>query len=649
MRRKVTGCARPVQGNAQCLAAHWRWMGNIPHHSGRMQAFLRAQLTATHRASTMMNPVHRSSSLVIAVALLASCSDDAAPPTALRPTATVPATIVLANSGTWTQEADLPAPRGYPGGGAIAGKFYIAGGYDASGVLHDNTYVYDPVANSWLERTPMTQAVMEAGSATYGGKLYLFGGTVNVGTGAVTNHTWIYDPVADSWTAGPDMPASDFLQTAVACGRHIYVAGGVSHHFAFLELDPSTGTWTPRADMPHGRYQAAMGCLGGKVYVTSGAGSDGEALDIFDPASHTWSSGAPQGIHDQATGIVVKNVLYFFHVESTFGDDQVHAYDPLFNSWTNLAHAPVGTKAFGATLGAIDGVIYTAGSYSTAVGGNGVNAHVWAFKPAAPGNHAPLIGMGYSDPNGHTEGDELQFSSSGTEDPDGDSFTVAWDFGDGATSTSESPTHTYAKYGSYLVRLTATDSHGKAGSSTLRITVLNDAPAISAFTETTLFRGETYNGSGSFTDAGDNTWVAKAVWGDRIVETLTLTNKAFTLAHQYARPGDFAMHVTVNDGRTTSSSGATIHVLRLSDAVLYVVTRVMAQGGLTVSDTDTLVTMLQSAKSAIADKNPALAITWLNNFKNKCDQLVSNFHLQQAQADELKGYADRLIALLSPT
>lgn len=33
----------------------------------------------------------------------------------------------------------------------------------------------------------------------------------------------------------------------------------------------------------------------------------------------------------------------------------------------------------------------------------------------------------------------------------------AWDFGDGTTSTSESPTHTYAEDGEYTVKLTATD------------------------------------------------------------------------------------------------------------------------------------------------------------------------------------------------
>ncbi len=46
---------------------------------------------------------------------------------------------------------------------------------------------------------------------------------------------------------------------------------------------------------------------------------------------------------------------------------------------------------------------------------------------------------------------------------DAESYT--WDFGDGNTSTDESPTHTYATEGDYIVTLTATNSCGNATSS----------------------------------------------------------------------------------------------------------------------------------------------------------------------------------------
>ncbi len=41
-----------------------------------------------------------------------------------------------------------------------------------------------------------------------------------------------------------------------------------------------------------------------------------------------------------------------------------------------------------------------------------------------------------------------------------DADSYVWDFGDGKTSTEKEPTHTYADYGDYLVKLTATNAGG---------------------------------------------------------------------------------------------------------------------------------------------------------------------------------------------
>jgi glucose/arabinose dehydrogenase/PKD repeat protein len=48
----------------------------------------------------------------------------------------------------------------------------------------------------------------------------------------------------------------------------------------------------------------------------------------------------------------------------------------------------------------------------------------------------------------------VHFSSAGSQDPDGDSLSYLWDFGDGTSSTQANPTKTYATKGVYTVRLT---------------------------------------------------------------------------------------------------------------------------------------------------------------------------------------------------
>ncbi len=53
------------------------------------------------------------------------------------------------------------------------------------------------------------------------------------------------------------------------------------------------------------------------------------------------------------------------------------------------------------------------------------------------------------------------FFAGSASDPDGDSVTVLWDFGDGSSSTALAPgNHNYPASGSYMVSFTATDTHG---------------------------------------------------------------------------------------------------------------------------------------------------------------------------------------------
>ncbi len=64
------------------------------------------------------------------------------------------------------------------------------------------------------------------------------------------------------------------------------------------------------------------------------------------------------------------------------------------------------------------------------------------------------------------------FSGVTSSDPNGDTFTYLWTFGDGpATNTAASPTHSYAIDGTYTVTLTLTDAWGKAASTTRVVTI----------------------------------------------------------------------------------------------------------------------------------------------------------------------------------
>ncbi len=101
-------------------------------------------------------------------------------------------------------------------------------------------------------------------------------------------------------------------------------------------------------------------------------------------------------------------------------------------------------------------------------------------------------------------GESVTFSGSAT-DPDGDTVTVLWNFGDGSTSTLLNPgAHVYASAGMYSVTFTATDEHGLADPTpdTRTITVNAAAPTFT-FLQTSIFTPKCIGcHSGSSPEAG---------------------------------------------------------------------------------------------------------------------------------------------------
>lgn len=81
---------------------------------------------------------------------------------------------------------------------------------------------------------------------------------------------------------------------------------------------------------------------------------------------------------------------------------------------------------------------------------------------------SPVASFTYS-PLDPQVNDTITFDSSGCSDTDGTIASYSWDFGDGATSTSQNPTHAYDEEGSYTVSLTVTDNDGLTDTATSTI------------------------------------------------------------------------------------------------------------------------------------------------------------------------------------
>jgi hypothetical protein len=59
----------------------------------------------------------------------------------------------------------------------------------------------------------------------------------------------------------------------------------------------------------------------------------------------------------------------------------------------------------------------------------------------------------------------ISFTAVGASDPDDDSLTYNWDFGDGATATGQTASHTYSSADTYLVTVTVSDGEEQATAS----------------------------------------------------------------------------------------------------------------------------------------------------------------------------------------
>ncbi len=72
-----------------------------------------------------------------------------------------------------------------------------------------------------------------------------------------------------------------------------------------------------------------------------------------------------------------------------------------------------------------------------------------------PANREPVADAG--GPYAGDTGATIVFDGSGSSDPDGDTLTYAWDFGDGSTGVGVMPEHSYAMAGTYTVGLVVND------------------------------------------------------------------------------------------------------------------------------------------------------------------------------------------------
>jgi N-acetylneuraminic acid mutarotase len=220
-----------------------------------------------------------------------------------------------ATLNTWTQVADLPGSvRRNAMAFATGGYGYVVGGIDSLSAaapghqkLNDN-WRYDPVTNSWLQRSPIPTAGVYFGTGfAVDSKGYICCG--KFGPNNYSNQLWEYKPSTDTWLQLAPFPGGVRYQlNSFSIGLKGYVGMGTDQDMYrkdLWEYDVVTGQWSPKQDLPASQRSAYMTfTIGQRGYVCMGA--NGGYLDDlweYNPFTDDWTVRADYGGTSRKSGV----------------------------------------------------------------------------------------------------------------------------------------------------------------------------------------------------------------------------------------------------------------------------------------------------------------------------------------------------------
>ncbi|MCC9600963.1 Ig-like domain-containing protein [Stieleria sp. JC731] len=164
-------------------------------------------------------------------------------------------------------------------------------------------------------------------------------------------------------------------------------------------------------------------------------------------------------------------------------------------------------------------------------------------------NSLPTPSMGIATPIvDRKEGHAVEFSGSGSSDPDGDSLKYIWNFGDGTLMEGESVFHVFPDDGDYEVKLTVVDPYGGIGETITHVTISNVVPSALVTPLGSPEEAREYSIELTLVDPGEDKTAATIQWGDN---TETAVTASGTYSHVYASGGtnaDFRVLLQDEDG-----------------------------------------------------------------------------------------------------
>lgn len=163
----------------------------------------------------------------------------------------------------------------------------------------------------------------------------------------------------------------------------------------------------------------------------------------------------------------------------------------------------------------------------------------------------------------------LTWNGSASSDANGDTLSYRWNFGDGSSATTATPTatHSFAAVGSYRVTLTVNDGEASSSPAAADVVVLSRPPAANAGPDQTVVQRSTVGLDGSASTDPDGAIVGVR-WLQVAGPAVTLSASTTTLSPTFVAPRvsatttlRFELTVTDDDG-VSSSDRVDVTVLR---------------------------------------------------------------------------------------
>ncbi|KPL90289.1 Kelch repeat-containing protein [Herpetosiphon geysericola] len=288
--------------------------------------------------------------------------------------------VLNLDSQVWRTAAPMPNARNHLGAATLNGSVYAIGGqYLAAESTSSQVEVdrYDPVSDSWTRvadlpkgRGHITSSVFEVD-----GRIMVVGGSVNGGDyGLASADVMLYDPNDNVWMKLTSIPGVRKTPVGAAYGNKILVTTGGYVPNPEMWIGQLEDHWELARTLPISLGEASGGIIGNKMYLV---GESNGATAAFDLGANSWNAGLaqrPYKSHSHSAQVWNQRLYLFGGAGTSAGKVQI--YQPASNTWSQGAAIPFATMAASSAL--IDEKIYVAGGI---VSGNTSNYHA-VYDPA---------------------------------------------------------------------------------------------------------------------------------------------------------------------------------------------------------------------------------------------------------------------------